>query len=1193
MFMRRRKQLSNFNWARASRALLVALNTTALYSGPLHASPSSPDSGVVIVEFGQDTILEKAGVRVGDVLLSWRRESNPPVNTTPEKGRFGSFFDWSQFLEDQVPRGSITLKGQRGSIPLEIIVPQGRWRAVVRPALDDSTLVEYSRVQELAKKGAFEEIDSSLTEFLKGHQQDLAPDTLCWLETLAGHYSTKARNGARARTWYQSALSRTTSPVAQVYLLQSIGLAFQDEDDLLKAEDFYSQALAISEREWGENLMTVTSLKGIYLLAWRRRDLRKLEEYSTRVMAIIERQAPSSLLQADTMVILGVLAVRSGDFETALTYYDKALAIRRLRDPNSPDVAEILINLGNIALRNDQFNTAETSYIEAQRILEAKAPDSEFLPTLYSNRGRIRSALGDFEGAKELLLKGVILYRGNARADKINRISTLNSLSILAQKRGDLTEAADWSQQAVKEVRQAAPKSSELSDALSTLGSLRYRLGELDRAKDIYQEALNLIRQVSGDSLDEANILSSFGRIVHSSGDLQRAERLYKAALSIRKRRAPQTLAYAIILHNLGDLYRDRNQPELALTFFRRALKVQEAISPRIPDIAVSLKRIGSTLREMGRKREALETLSRALAVSRSTALETSTEADILYELSQALESLARREEGLIALRRSVSILNSQAVRIETEDDRINFRSQFSKYYQTLVRMLHQLGKDEEAFAVLEAYRAQSFLALLAERDLLFTDVPPGLEAERRKLAADYDTAQKDLPVPGVTGKESGSRAAVRLREIREQQMELAARIRSSSPNLASLKYPKPLELADTQRMLDPGTAMVSYSVGRDETIAFVVLPNRHLEVYTIPIRRDELDRQVKQFRSLLEASTAKPPRLSSLVVSGRQLFDLLLEPADKLLSLSRRVVIIPDGPLHNLPFSALIRDDADVPSSKDRRWQFMVDWRPLHLTISATVYSEVKESRRPSLADTGGGFVGFGDPLLPEESLSASEETSDSQLRRAAKEFHLGALPWTRQEISRVSDLFPGHALTYLRQDATEARAKSVDKHTRYVHFATHGLLNEEFPLNSSLVLTIPAEFDRTKENGLLQAWEIFERVRIDADLVVLSACESGLGKEMGGEGLIGLTRAFQYAGARSVMASLWKISDRTTAELMVRFYKHLKEGMPKDEALRAAQMELIHGPIQVKNEKGETETIDASAPYYWAAFQIYGDWQ
>ncbi len=129
--------------------------------------------------------------------------------------------------------------------------------------------------------------------------------------------------------------------------------------------------------------------------------------------------------------------------------------------------------------------------------------------------------------------------------------------------------------------------------------------------------------------------------------------------------------------------------------------------------------------------------------------------------------------------------------------------------------------------------------------------------------------------------------------------------------------------------------------------------------------------------------------------------------------------------------------------------------------------------------------------------------------------------------------------------------------------------------------------------QNGILQAWEISEQVRMDADLVVLAACDSAMGRELRGEGLLSLARSFQYAGARSVMASLWKISDRTTAELMVRFYKHLKEGKPKDEALRAAQMELIRGPIQVKNEKGEIEEIDASAPYYWAAFQIYGDWQ
>jgi CHAT domain-containing protein len=126
-----------------------------------------------------------------------------------------------------------------------------------------------------------------------------------------------------------------------------------------------------------------------------------------------------------------------------------------------------------------------------------------------------------------------------------------------------------------------------------------------------------------------------------------------------------------------------------------------------------------------------------------------------------------------------------------------------------------------------------------------------------------------------------------------------------------------------------------------------------------------------------------------------------------------------------------------------------------------------------------------------------------------------------------------------------------------------------------------------------LLQAWEIFERLRFDADLVVLSACDSGLGKELGGEGLLGLTQAFLYAGAPSVVASLWKVADRSTGEFMVRFYHHLREGMTQDEALRAAQMEFLRSPIQSRGSQGHPIERNWSAPYFWAGFQVYGDWR
>jgi CHAT domain-containing protein len=228
---------------------------------------------------------------------------------------------------------------------------------------------------------------------------------------------------------------------------------------------------------------------------------------------------------------------------------------------------------------------------------------------------------------------------------------------------------------------------------------------------------------------------------------------------------------------------------------------------------------------------------------------------------------------------------------------------------------------------------------------------------------------------------------------------------------------------------------------------------------------------------------------------------------------------------------------------------------------------------------------VAFGDPAVPHTPVAPPALPKRSS--------PLGPLPFARAEVKRIAELFPGAADIYFGKDATEERAKTIPREARYVHFATHATLDSSFPLNSAVVLSVPEIFNEGHDNGLLQAWEIFEQMSLDADLVILSGCETGLGKELGGEGLIGLTRAFHYAGARSVLASLWKVSDRSTAELMVRFYRHLAEGKGKDEALRQAQLELIRGLIPIRTEEGKVELVDASAPYSWAAFQIYGDWQ
>jgi CHAT domain-containing protein len=190
---------------------------------------------------------------------------------------------------------------------------------------------------------------------------------------------------------------------------------------------------------------------------------------------------------------------------------------------------------------------------------------------------------------------------------------------------------------------------------------------------------------------------------------------------------------------------------------------------------------------------------------------------------------------------------------------------------------------------------------------------------------------------------------------------------------------------------------------------------------------------------------------------------------------------------------------------------------------------------------------------------------------------------------VARIARLFAGRARAYLGDEATEAHAKALDRDARYVHFACHGYLDERFPLNSALALSIPDAPAAGGDNGLLQAWEIFDKVRIDAELVTLSACGTALGKDMGGEGLLGLTRAFHYAGARSVLATLWSVSDMSTALLMERLYTHLRAGQSRDEALRAAQLDFIRGRASSAGRRSP----DVSHPFHWAALQLSGDWR
>lgn len=498
------------------------------------------------------------------------------------------------------------------------------------------------------------------------------------------------------------------------------------------------------------------------------------------------------------------------------------------------------------------------------------------------------------------------------------------------------------------------------------------------------------------------------------------------------------------------------------------------------------------------------------------------------------------------------------------------------------MKLLIEQGKKQEAFGVLERSRARRLLEMLAERDLVFSgDIPPDLERERRIANAEYDSAQAELSGLSPTSQsEEVSELTNRLAEIRRGQEEIKQRIRKLSPRMASLQYPEPLSLAQAQAALDPGTLLMSFSLGQEESFLFALGSRpRDFEVYKLRATRQELEKEVRLFRSLIE-NRQDVSSLSSKLSAD------LLEPAGAEIRKARCLLICPDGPLHFLPFGALLD-----PAAGKRR--YLVETTPFSVILSATIFSELKRGRRPLKNPL---LVAFGDPVYTGAAGTEVFRGLPASSRGAGVGIgSLAPLPWTRQEVSGIADLYPGRAQVFLGSDATEDRAKSLPKEAGIIHFACHGVLDERFPLDSALVLSPSARPGSRRENGLLQAWEIFESLRIDADLVTLSACGTALGAERGGEGIVGLTRAFQYAGAQSVVASLWDVSDESTAEFMKRLYVGLQAGKTKAQALQDAQRGFVARKVKPPAaSKGAPPPpkLDISHPYYWAAFELAGDW-
>lgn len=906
-------------------------------------------------------------------------------------------------------------------------------------------------------------------------------------------------------------------------------------------------------RRWGE----MFGARGMW---------KETEKRFEQALEIDVAENPASLQTAADIDFLGVLAGNRNDPKTALKLFERALAIREKVAPESLAVADSLNHVALAARDAGDRRRYEEHTRRALAIRQKLAPVSAETAASLQNLAVLYHEIGDLQAAERYYRESEQVYSA-ALSNSDRRVSAvLHSSGILLSERGDLEGAETRLLRALELREKFMPGSLAAAQTMKALGELYVRRSDFESSAVYLKRAEQIVRELVPDTAVHASAIFSFAEVLRIGGQLREAEVQYQRGKEIVVKKNIRTVVSGAGRAGLGRIALARQQWSEAKAHFEHALKVSEAISPQRLDVAKLTAELGAALAGAGDLQAAERAYERAIGITGAVAPSSLAHAEGLHALA-----LLKRERGDSAAAtdlfvRALKALDEQSSSVGGSlEIRSAFDAGTQKIYRDYMHLLLQAGRTESAFDVHERSRARVMREMLAQRDLsLELDLGPELDQQRRRLAVRYDRAYMRLQ-SGASDRKP-EELQLELREIARERERLAHKIRTTAPTAASLMYSA--ESAATQKVskiLAPGTLLLSFSVGPENTVLFIADQTAVSAELCNAGEKRLLDLIDEYRKALLSPYDVKSRSLTRLL--ARKLYDLLLRPAEPKIAGAKRILIVPDGPLHKLPFASLRRANGS----------FLIEWKPLHITISATVYGELRRFQKQPGNDPRGVAL-FGAPLPWSENSAAINNNVVAGKPRLGGYLSRERLPASGREVRAISQLNGAHAKLFTGAAASEEQARKTQ--SRILHFAVHAFADPERPLDSAIVFSPPTKRASAELNGLLQAWELIEQVRWNADLAVLSACETAAGKTFRGEGVLGLTRAIHHAGVRAVIATLWKVDDARSADLMVQFHRYLNKGIAVDEALRRAQLDMIGSKT-------------GSAPAHWASFVLSGDWR
>ncbi len=761
------------------------------------------------------------------------------------------------------------------------------------------------------------------------------------------------------------------------------------------------------------------------------------------------------------------------------------------------------------------------------------------------------------------LFKLAALNAEGAGLDQLQTNALTRAGGLLLQS-GHYADALVCFQQALQLYRQRKDQAGEAL-SLARLGAVFAETGDFAQATLHLQLALPLARSVA-DQETEATVLRRLVAVEKGRGNWQSALQYGQAAQALLAS-TPRTFPYAELLYQLASVHAALNQPAKAAELFEQALQIVRTL--RLPQAeALALGEYAATQLKSGNPEAARNSATQALRALQHTGGHKHLEARHYATLAEAQRALGQTSEALKSYRAALAALEeARALSIPTEISRAGIVASRQQVFAGAIALLLSQSRKEEAFEVAESYHARAFLDVLAEA---------GLEAEMELTSAQQQREdqlferisglQRELRQPELAPEQ----AAQLNRKLAEAESALEMyrfELRRANPRYSSVKAPPTIGFARATGLLGKETALLEFVLGEEHSFAWVLQAGQLASV-SLPARK-ELEPLVTAFRTAASArvnSITAAQAIAKLKTQSQPLYEKLFQPLEPYLTGARKLIIVPDGVLAYLPFETL----AGQPKRPSTTAPYLIERFAISYAPSASALAALRALKQNNTA-TAKGLIAFGDPIY------GKDETAPVKGNATERGYDFRQLPYTRNEVNEIAALFPPtERRVFLGAAAQEQNVKSEPLNQyRYVHFATHALIDEEYPARSGIVLSTAAD---SKEDGALQMGEVM-RLKLNADLVTLSACRTGLGQLLKGEGIIGLTRSFLYAGAESVVVSLWNVNDIATASLMKAFYKNLQHGLSKDDALRQAKLGLIRGQQQAWRH-----------PYYWAPFVLVG---